>query len=506
MKKNKFRKLLFGGTVLIALAAFIYQTEPMDSKSIKSGIKVWSLRSPFSTDPLQYDALAHHICFRSAYASLVTEYKLGEIQGVISDFWSPNKTLDTWTFHIRQGMVFANGDIITPKIVAESLNRAALVMKNAKSESGLLEFLNGFSSLESATKLIPGIRYDSNSILLSFIRPMPDLLTKIGFGLYAVAHPSQYDSVTGEWKDPHLLISSGPYEIADWNKESLSLKLRPSFPKDLLLGKPIHLVKFHFLPSDILDSDIIIDFDESLAVNDDYVFNGPVKSAIKYVECSSWKAAGSLCGDKQARLALRDRFYKYFKEQKGVSLIQSFFPLAIEGVRETTSSANSESSNDYFRDKRIRVSKAPDVVKSNKFVNILTSNQAFEESFKSLARDSGLKVEVVAPPSGPIVVDDIDVRFKMTAILVDSPKQDIQFMFLSAHGIQLPDETGKIKDLVRSDSFDIQAVNRMLWDQGIVWPVGHMALGVWTKKSSNFNLKKYNTVLPPLDLQWIESN
>ena len=87
--------------------------------------------------------------------------------------------------------------------------------------------------------------------------------------------------------------------------------------------------------------------------------------------------------------------------------------------------------------------------------------------------------------------------------VVDSPHHDVQFMFLSQQGIKLPDQTGEIKKYVRAALFSVQRVNEMLWDQAIVWPIGHMALGIW-KKESSISLNSYNLVLPPLDLQWIE--
>lgn len=36
-------------------------------------LKVWSSRVPYSLDLIEYDALAHHIHFRSVYSSLVSD-------------------------------------------------------------------------------------------------------------------------------------------------------------------------------------------------------------------------------------------------------------------------------------------------------------------------------------------------------------------------------------------------------------------------------------------------
>ncbi len=251
MNNLKVRRLSKYVLLVLAGAFFFILINTMNSNHNESTLKVWSLRTPSSTDPLKYDALAHHICFRSAYASLVSEYKLGAIGGAIADSWSSSPKMDLWKFHIRANLVFANGDAITPKIIATNLNRAAYVMKNSGSNSGLLEFLVGFEKVDSVDKLAKGISYDDTYVYLQFSKPIPDLLTKISFGLYAIAHPSQFDSKNGQWKDDRKLISSGPYEIASWTGKSLILRLRANYPTSNLLRNPYKEAIIYFSPDDI---------------------------------------------------------------------------------------------------------------------------------------------------------------------------------------------------------------------------------------------------------------
>ena len=40
---------------------------------------------PFSTDPLDIDAMVHHISFSSVYSTLVSNYKNGELKGIIAE-------------------------------------------------------------------------------------------------------------------------------------------------------------------------------------------------------------------------------------------------------------------------------------------------------------------------------------------------------------------------------------------------------------------------------------
>jgi hypothetical protein len=78
-------------------------------------------------------------------------------------------------------------------------------------------------------------------------------------------------------------------------------------------------------------------------------------------------------------------------------------------------------------------------------------------------------------------------------------------MFLSKYGIQLPDQDGNIKSILkRSDSkINIQEINELIWDQAIVWPVNHLSLGFWVKDASKYDFGMLNTAIPPIDFQWL---
>ncbi len=458
---------------------------------------------PFSLDPLDYDALAHHICFRSVYSSLVTDYKLGEIKGVVASNWEVNTDKNVWIFHIRDNLTFSNGKQITANEVTLSLNRAALIMQKEKSESGLLENLIGVENINSADSLIEGISTKNNSVILKFKKPMTDVLEKISFGLYAITSSENYHPKTGEWLDKKSLIGSGAYIVRNWSENELELKLRTDYPKELTLSHPIHTAKYSFAKETILESDIVIEFDDALSIDDQFKFHGPVKSAIRYIQCESWNVPGSICNDRETRKTLRDEFYNSLKNK--YTTVKSFLPLAIKGTKEfempTLQQMNI--SKDY-QNKTFSISKVNPSYKSGINKIKITAQEAFDLGMNSVAQSFDFKLETFTPDPKAPLSGNVDFRFRMTAILVDSPSHDILFMFNSAHGIKLPDEFGEIKKYINNDdNFSAVKVNEMLWDQAIIWPIGHMALGIW-KKENTVSFSNYNLILPPLDLQWIE--
>lgn len=486
--------LVFFGGLLITGYSMRYKSEIL---------KIWTPRTPYSADPLDYDALAHHICFRSIYSSLVSDYKLGEIKGIISSHWTTKEDKTEWTFFIRNDLFFSNNDQITSKEVALSLTRVAYRMKTANSNSGVLEHLIGYANLKKANQQINGITYDQKSVTLRFTKPMPDLLEKISFGLYAIVSSKNFNVETGEWHNKKTIISSGPYEILEWSDSQLKLKLRLSFPNDLLLSNPIQEVVFQFDHRQINHSDLVIDFDDSLAVDNNFSFFGPVKSAIRYVECEGWKNPDSICYQKNVRLKLRNIFYQKLK-QNNFEVTKSFFPLTIKNIYEFTDVSISDLNELSIKTvKNITSNKVNPAFKSAENITKITPQEAYDLGIDQIGEVFKLPVvHLETDPKSPLA-KNVDFRFRMTAILVDSPIHDIVFMFKSQHGIKLPDQTGEINKLISQESFSPQDVNKLLWDQAIIWPLGHMSLGIW-KQGNRVNLNSYNLILPPLDLQWIE--
>lgn len=88
-----------------------------------------------------------------------------------------------------------------------------------------------------------------------------------------------------------------------------------------------------------------------------------------------------------------------------------------------------------------------------------------------------------------------------SGILLDSPHDDIRFMFLSKEGIYLPDENEQIAKMVKDGKFDVQAVNQAIWDQKMLWPLSHRASGLFV--SDRIDMSKINLSMPVTDLSWI---
>ena len=182
--------------------------------------------SPYSTDPLDYDAYSHHVAFGSVYATLVTQYSPGKILGVIAKNWSNSNQSKEWSFTIKENLLYDNGDIISPARIAQSFTRTAYLMKEKGSNDVFPAKLKGIQKLSSPNGLFEGVQYIGNTITFKFAVPVPDLLELISFGLFGIVHPSNYDKETGKWIDNKSIVASGNYSLLEWSTSHLILSLR----------------------------------------------------------------------------------------------------------------------------------------------------------------------------------------------------------------------------------------------------------------------------------------
>jgi hypothetical protein len=466
-----------------------------------SAVKVFLVGVPFSSDPLDYDAFVHHVAFRSVYSSIVTEYRSGSIEGVLADSWKHSENYTEWTFSIRPGMRFANGSQISSAAIVNSWMRLAFIMKVRGSKSEVFDFLIGREKISSPRSSISGLTYDERNIYLKFTKPLKNLLTALSFGLYAVVDESDYDALTGAWKDKRKLNASGPYEIEFWDDSRLAIRKRNDY--GLKVGHPKQFDKINFFwdVTRVRDADLIMGNSNETELNPEYTFYGGANSSIAYARCRPWQINGNICSDLQSRLILRDAFYKSF-EADGSKVTRSFFPLAIKGVKELENSRLETFPAHSFGEKiRFYKAKSPNIV-----------FQKFNRSVRSAIESLGSKAEEVSAPYETFVAEydqglksySADIYMLATAILIDDPMQDVRFMFLSKEGIRLPDSDGSIHKELEKNYPNLQRVNELLWKQGIVWPVTHYASGLWAKSGIDFSMM--NLIIPPADFQWLGSS
>ena len=487
--------LLIGGVVALAIGAFL-----MRSKKNAVPISVWLLSAPYSFDPLEYDSFIHHFVARPVLASLVSQYKVGAFVGVLVKEWTNNPDMTEWRFELREGMRFQNGDPITPLVIERSLVRIAWLQHSRGSQSGLTESLLGVESLKSAAGQIPGVSVRGMDLVLRFKKPQPKLLENLSFGIYAIVHPKDYDPVTGAWRDPKAAIASGPYEIKSWGSSEVKIALRPDFPSDLRHPLAAQEVGFVWDKDSRLAADLAMgaDLDDRDFSDRDFTASGSTNISIYYIHLFAWKTNSAL-SNVETRRYLRTKFYAALT-RKGIKHVRSFLPTTLPGIAQ-------------FNDDSVA-----SVKNSTRFtVRGVSSEDGgfFRKAVVAAVIDAvqvcGGNYEIVDKPEGTAFYEHyspdlsryvLEIHPLLTGILVEDPIGDVKFMVKSKEGIMLPDPTGELNKETDKDKPDLPRINKILWDDAIIWPVTHYSSGLWARKGM-FDFSQLNLNLPPTDISWI---
>lgn len=455
---------------------------------------------PFSSDPMDYDAYVHHHAFTSVLYGLVSSNKQGEIVPLIAKSWTTSENFSIWKFLLRDDLTFSNGDKIHSKDVLINFKRIAFLKRANNSQSGVFEFLRGNELFSKISDDHPGITLNGNEIILKFNKPMPDLLERISFGFYSIAHPSQFDSNSGVWINKRKVIASGSYEVSEWTEDSFKLKSRD----ELVFGggkayfKEVLFKVFtkEKTKEDIEKYDLIIADKASLMISDAFEFLGPENNLkIGYMKVYSWNKKNSILSKLEIRKWLRQKFYEGM-EKAGFKPAESFFPLTLRDVkvvdRGELVAAPSVNSSTLITHTTLASGKI-DINSSKKSIP-----EVFQSGFDNLVLNSGFKIVQVEDDN------DLDFGIEGSGIEFDNYIDTVKFMFLSKEGIQLPDGSGKIIQELRKDSPDINFINQEIWNQAIIWPIRHYSSGFWFNKTSKIDYSSLNYNSASIDFLFLK--
>lgn len=461
------------------------------------------LGAPMTSDPLHYDVATHHVCFGSVYATLVTVYKKGDIKGIIADKWTVSNDHREWRFHIRSNVFFEGGDPITPSAVIQSLKRLAFMQKKRDSLSGFVDELVGYEDLDSLDSEFKGLKFEGDEVVFQFKKSFPTLLDHVSFGLYAIVHNESFDNKTGEWKDKYKTISSGAYRVSSWGKEQMTIEKREGYPGDLLHPDAFDKVLITWNEDAQMSGDMFFGSDDLISQNtihSKYSFLGESLTKISYMNLMSWSHQDSPFNQKLFRTYLRDVFYQEFAKT-GMKAIYSFYPTQINGIKEFSPNTNPERPEI----KKNRVVNGPPIVsKTLKTKNISTAmrNALSRAGIEHHELTSYTAEEYQRDRESFQDVYKLDYGFTYTGIYIHNPEYTVKFMVLSKEGIQLPDPTGGLKKIALSDQIDIVAVNKILWEDAIIWPLLHSQSGIFYDEE-RVSIDLLEPTANPPDFSWV---
>jgi oligopeptide transport system substrate-binding protein len=139
-----------------------------------------------------------------------------ETKPMVAESYESNDDATVWTFKIREGLTFSNGEAITPTSFSRAWERAT-VPDFAGAYSYLFNFIKGGEEkLNGDADTISGVKADDDAMTLevTLSAPYSNFATVAGFQIFAPM-PSAVDDLDDQldW-DTGLMIGNGPFMLA----------------------------------------------------------------------------------------------------------------------------------------------------------------------------------------------------------------------------------------------------------------------------------------------------
>jgi oligopeptide transport system substrate-binding protein len=214
------------GLLLACLSLSSCQTRPRADLVLCNGAE------PQTLDPaLVSGQLEGRLC-SALYEGLTRRDSRGKSIPAAAKSWDISQDGKTYTFHLRPGLRWSNGDPVTSSDYRESWLRA--LHPNTASPyaeiffgiSNAQEFNQGKSPAESVGLQTP----DPLTLRVQLTHPLPYFPSLTSFTTYLPVHQATVTKYGDRWAQPGTWVGNGPYRLLDWKiNDRVSLEKNPLY-------------------------------------------------------------------------------------------------------------------------------------------------------------------------------------------------------------------------------------------------------------------------------------
>ena len=229
----------------------------------------------FTLDPQKMSYQHDLRAAKALYEPLASFSPQADVVPAAAESWDVSEDQRTYTFHLRDGIRFSNGDPVTAYDFLYAWRRAMLPDTAAKYSSlffhikGARDFFNWRANTLAAEENIPhtevlerfdemvGLKViDDKTLEVELTQPTPYFLDLCAFGTYSPVHAASVAAATtidpdsGRikedpiWLKPGHLISNGPYVLDRWRfKRDIRFERNPEYwNQEVILNDSVEAV------------------------------------------------------------------------------------------------------------------------------------------------------------------------------------------------------------------------------------------------------------------------
>jgi ABC-type transport system substrate-binding protein len=204
------------------------------AKPLEGGNMILDMvQGPKDLDPAKaYDTASGEIV-DSLYDRLVT-YEKGtnnaNITGMIAKTYTHSADGKTWTFNLRTGVKFWNGDPVTAQSFIDEFERVA-TKATASGGEGFIEDIQGEPAFNSGkAKTISGLSApNDHTLVIKLAQPDGQFLYKIAMPFFSAVDQSFINKVGDKTFDATQAMGSGPYELKSVNSSQIVITKNPHY-------------------------------------------------------------------------------------------------------------------------------------------------------------------------------------------------------------------------------------------------------------------------------------
>ena len=111
------------------------------------------ISEPMSIDPYNSHDSESQIITKNIFAGLLTRRQRAqlEVKPVVAEKWSRSDDCNEWTFNLRKGTKFTNGEEVTAQSFIDGINRAA-AQKAASDVAFFMEVIDGYEAVHGGAR------------------------------------------------------------------------------------------------------------------------------------------------------------------------------------------------------------------------------------------------------------------------------------------------------------------------------------------------------------------